>query len=82
MITVGNFKNLLIALGFSKSRSGYSKTIGDTLLAVDLNKKGIKYPETDGLKVNNRSTCNFDHPENVVVFESVHRLTSPILMQP
>lgn len=74
MITVGNFKYLLVALGFSKSRSGYSKTIGDTLLAVDVAKQVIKYPETEGLKVNNRTTCNFDHAENFVVFECVHRL--------
>lgn len=74
MISQDNFIALLASLGFAKNKSIYSKTIGATSLSVDVNKQTIHYPESDGLVVNERQTCNFSANENFVVFECVHRL--------
>ncbi|MGE5579223.1 MAG: restriction endonuclease subunit S [Bacillota bacterium] len=43
-------------------------------MAVDFSNQTIVYPETDGLIVNERQTCNFSANENFVVLECVHRL--------
>ena len=74
MISRDNFTDLLESLGFAKSKSVYSKTIGANSLNVDVSKQVINYPESDGLVVNERQTCNFSANENFVVFECVHRL--------
>jgi type I restriction enzyme M protein len=74
MISQDSFTELLDLLGFDKNKSAYSKTIGLTSLSVDTYKKAIYYPESDGLVVNERQTCNFSADENFVVFECVHRL--------
>lgn len=74
MISQDNFIALLESLGFAKNKSIYSKTIGATSLSVDITKQIIYYPESDGLVVNERQTCNFSANENFVVFECVHRL--------
>lgn len=74
MITQDNFFALLASLGFAKNKSIYSKAIGATSLSVDVTKQTIHYPESDGLVVNERQTCNFSANENFVVFECVHRL--------
>lgn len=74
MINQDNFTELLVSLGFAKNKSIYSKTIGATSLSVDATKQAIYYPESDGLVVNERQTCNFSANENFVVFECVHRL--------
>jgi hypothetical protein len=74
MINQDNFIALLEYLDFSKNKSIYSKTIGATSLSVDHSKQTIQYPESDGLIVNERQTCNFFANENFVVFECVHRL--------
>lgn len=74
MITQDNFIALLASLGFAKNKSIYSKAIGATSLSVDVTKQTIHYPESDGLVVNERQTCNFSANENFVVFECVHRL--------
>lgn len=74
MISQENFISLLVSLGFTKNSSVFSKNVGNTLLAVDTAKQSIHYPETDGLLVNERQTCNFSASENFVVFECVHRL--------
>ncbi|MCB1985529.1 MAG: type I restriction enzyme HsdR N-terminal domain-containing protein [Nitrosomonas sp.] len=74
MISQDNFIALLEYLDFAKNRSIYSKTIGATSLSVDHSKQTIQYPESDGLIVNERQTCNFFANENFVVFECVHRL--------
>ncbi|MDY0398982.1 MAG: N-6 DNA methylase, partial [Desulfuromonas thiophila] len=74
MISQDNFVALLESLGFTKNKSIYSKTIGATSLSVDVTKQTIYYPESDGLVVNERQTCNFSANENFVVFECVHRL--------
>ena len=65
MITQDNFSALLELLGFTKNKFIYSKSIGTTSLSVDTAKKDIHYPESDGLVVNERQTCNFSvHPAN------------------
>ena len=74
MITQDNFIALLDSLGFTKNKSIYSKSIGTSSLSVDITKQVIHYPESDGLVVNERQTCNFSANENFVVFECVHRL--------
>jgi type I restriction-modification system DNA methylase subunit/restriction endonuclease S subunit len=74
MISQDNFVALLESLGFTKNKSIYSKTIGSTSLSVDVTKQTIHYPESNGLVVNERQTCNFSANENFVVFECIHRL--------
>ncbi|MFA7013145.1 MAG: type I restriction enzyme HsdR N-terminal domain-containing protein, partial [Desulfobacterales bacterium] len=74
MISQDNLIALLESLGFAKNKSLYSKTIGATSLSVDVSKQAVYYPESDGLVVNERQTCNFSANENFVVFECVHRL--------
>ena len=41
---------------------------------VDFSSQKIVYPEDKGFVVNDKTTCNFDHPENFVVFECINRL--------
>lgn len=74
MITKDTLPQLLTALSFTKRGATYAKIIGSASLEIDIAKETITYPETQGLKVNERQTCNFSHPENFVVFECVHRL--------
>ena len=74
MITTKNFEDLLKALEFEKEGNTYQKSIGEATLKVDFDKKELIYPEEQGLKVNERQTCNFSHPENFVVFECVYQL--------
>jgi type I restriction enzyme M protein len=74
MITKDSFPQLLESLGFTKRKSIYSKTVGAATLLVDAAKQEIIYPESQGLIVNERPTCNFSANENFVVFECVHRL--------
>lgn len=77
MITKDNFQRVLEILGFEKKDDVYSKTFplaeGCTISA-DFKKEQLCYPKELGFKINDRTTCNFDHPENFVVFECVHRL--------
>lgn len=74
MISQDNFITLIESLGFTKNKSVYRRIIGTTSLSVDVSKQTIHYPESDGLVVNERQTCNFHMNENFVVFECVHRL--------
>lgn len=77
MITKDNFSQLLELLEFTKVSDVYSKTfpqIEGLTLSADFKKKQLNYPEKLGFKINDRTTCNFEHPENFVVFECVHRL--------
>nr|WP_314994537.1 N-6 DNA methylase [uncultured Treponema sp.] len=66
---------MLQVLGFAEHQNIFSKQFssltGDTMSA-DWNKSELNYPNK--VKVNDRTTCNFEHPENFVVFECVHRL--------
>ena len=43
-------------------------------MSADFKNKQLNYPENLGFTINDRTTCNFEHPENFVVFECVHRL--------
>lgn len=76
-ITKDNFQKVLEILGFEENNDVYSKTFlqkeGCTI-GVDFKNKQLFYPEELGFKINDRTTCNFEHPENFVVFECVHRL--------
>ena len=76
MITNSTFKDMLFYLGFTEDEKNiFSKTCGETLdcvLIADFNIKKLTYPDT--VKINDRTTCNFEKDENFVVFECVHRL--------
>lgn len=76
MITIANFKDLLLQLGFSQAGNVFSKDFPavDAYLRVDFDKQELIYPEDKGLKINERQTCNFKANENFVVFECVCRL--------
>lgn len=77
MITKDNFPSVLEFLGFKKQEESYKKNFpnfGMCTLSVDFKNKQLNYPENLGFKINDRTTCNFEHPENFVVFECVHRL--------
>lgn len=75
MIDRNNFKQVLRELRFTESKNIFSKKIsvltGD-VMSADWNKCELIYPAA--VKINDRTTCNFAHPENFVVFECVHRL--------
>ncbi len=74
MITKTNFKDLLKTLGFTEEDNIFQKSIGETDLKVDFEKKEIIYPTDRDLIVHREDTCNFSQNENFVVFECVHRL--------
>lgn len=78
MIIKDNLKDLLLNLGFTDNGNVYDKHFAnhDCDLAVDFKKNELIYPESNGLKINERQTCNFSSAENFVVFECVHRLLS------
>lgn len=80
MITKDNFKSLLSALEFTslsgKGKGIYIKQIGAFELRVDFNTETLIYPESDGMKINERQTCNMKANENFVVFECIHHLLS------
>ena len=76
MILLDNLKKVLEEIGFVRDSIGdYYRRIYDTcIVAVDFDNKKIIYPEDKGLKVNDKTTSNFEHPENFVVLECVCRL--------
>lgn len=77
MITTANLKQLLSLLGYKEvSPKHFKKEFEafDCCLEVDFEAKKIIYPQDKGLKVNDDTTSNFEHPENFVVFECVNRL--------
>lgn len=72
-----NFLQILETLGFEQNGDVYSKTFpqfGMCVISADFKNKKLYYPENLGFTINDRTTCNFEHPENFVVFECVHRL--------
>lgn len=73
-MTNKDLHDLLLAIGFTRRGNTYSKGIGTAAIGVDFDKELISYPESQGLKVNSRQTCNFSANENFVVLECVHRL--------
>ncbi|MBZ7959291.1 restriction endonuclease subunit S [Campylobacter molothri] len=73
MITKDNLKNVLESLNFTNQKDGkYEKIISKYKLSIDLANKEIIYPKE--IKIHDKTTSNFSHPENFVVFECVHRL--------
>ncbi len=77
MITKDNFPHVLECLDFKKNGDIYSKEFTDfglCVMSADFKNGQLVYPENLGFKVNDKTTCNFEHPENFVVFECVHRL--------
>ena len=75
MINKDNFKALLRYLGFEEKGNAFSKNFeNESYLSVDFKKEELQYPESDGLKINERQICNFSSAENAVVFECVCKL--------
>ena len=76
MINKGNFQSVLSSLGFTKKKSKniWSKTFPERKckLEVDFDRGKLLYP--DKLTIYDETTSNFEHSENFVVFECVHRL--------
>ncbi|EAL6616458.1 restriction endonuclease, partial [Campylobacter jejuni] len=48
------------------------KTINNYTLLIDYKNQSINYPKE--IKIHDKTTSNFSHPESFVVFECVHRL--------
>ena len=76
MIRKENIKQLLILLNYTTDDDNiYTKSFEDaSSIMVDLKDEKFHYPQE--LKVNDKTTSNFEHPENFVVFECVNRLLS------
>lgn len=77
MITKEIFPDVLECLGFEKEGEVFKKdfpNLGTCTMSADFKNKQLNYPENLGFTINDRTTCNFEHPENFVVFECVHRL--------
>lgn len=76
MITKDNFKQVLDALGFKKSKNIYSKKFSDLgcSLKVDFKTEKLIYPLEKGFTIAGEFTTSFTQKENFVVFECVHRL--------
>jgi len=76
MIVIDNFKIVLEKIGFLKDPIGefYRLDYETCTMAVDIVNQKLIYPEDKGLIVNDKTTSNFSHPENFVVFECVCRL--------
>lgn len=72
MITKDNLKQVLENLGFKNKNENYVKTINNYTLLIDYKNQSINYPKE--IKIHDKTTSNFSHPENFVVFECVHRL--------
>lgn len=76
MITTNNLKFVLSSIGFNKAQIGdfYTKEFYSCTVSIDFDNRKIIYPEDKGLIVNDKTTSNFEHPENFVVMECVCRL--------
>lgn len=72
MITKDNLKQVLENLGFKNKNENYVKTINNYTLLIDYKNQSINYSKE--IKIHDKTTSNFSHPENFVVFECVHRL--------
>ena len=73
MIKKENILELLELLDYTKENENtYYKQFNGDIIKVDISNEEISYP--DVLKVNDKTTSNFEHPENFVVFECVTRL--------
>lgn len=76
MVQVENLKEVLSSIGFVRAAAGecFTRDYGTCSVAVDFDSQKISYPEEKGLRINDRTTSNFEHPENFVVLECVCRL--------
>lgn len=76
MISTINLKYVLETIGFVREPIGeqFMREFDTCIVVVDFENKTIRYPENKGLKVNDKTTSNFEHPENFVVLECVCRL--------
>jgi type I restriction enzyme M protein len=74
MINNDNLPDVLALMGFTRKGSIWTKMWGEIAVRVDMAKGEIRYPETSGMVVNERQTCNFSDGENFVVLECVCRL--------
>ena len=76
MITKQNIKTVLKSIGFCKNQNKdfYTKKFDFCSVSIDFENEQIQYPEDKGLIVNDKTTSNFEHPENFVVLECVCRL--------
>lgn len=76
MITKDNLRNVLLHLGFKKATMGeyFTKSYMSCAVGVDFDNEELLYPTDKGLIVNDKTTSNFSHNENFVVFECVCRL--------
>lgn len=76
MIQLENLKEVLNHIGFIRESMGeyFKREYNTCTVAVDFDNKKIIYPENKGLIVNDKTTSNFEHPENFVVLECVCRL--------
>lgn len=76
MIEENNLIDALESLGFVQESDKYIKyfPLHESHLKVDFRNKLIEYPESKGLIINERQTCNFSDNENFVVLECVNRL--------
>ncbi len=76
MINKDNFKALLKHLEFEENGDVFNKNFEKEgiYLKVNFKKQELHYPESAGLKINERQTCNFSSGENAVVFECVYQL--------
>lgn len=76
MITIENFRSVLDSLGFTPDGGGsdeiYHHTINSYELSVNFSKGELKYPKD--IKTIDKTTSNFSHNENFVVFECICRL--------
>lgn len=74
MITINNFEQVLLSLDFHKDLVGnfYTKDFGDFKMSADFDNQTLNYP--DGVTIHDKTTSNFSHDENFVVFECVNRL--------
>lgn len=74
MINQSNIKEVLAVMGFRKEPVGnfYTKKFGAFNMSVDFDNKTLNYPK--GVVLNDKTTSNFSHDENFVVFECVNRL--------
>ena len=73
MINQSNIKEVLAYMGFHKERIGnfFKKDFGAFNMSVDIDNKTLNYPQ--GVVLNDKTTSNFSHDENFVVFECVNK---------
>ncbi len=78
MITKSSFKEMILDIGFyalSDTRFEKKYPKFDYIIQIDFTMEQIIYQEgTNGITVNDQTTCNFNHPENFVVLECVNRI--------